>query len=281
MKKILVTGSSGYIGQHVCAWLAKKHHITGVDRIVDGTGCHKFIHQDILDTNQIPGEYDAVVHLAALVQVGMGEKCMMDYYRTNVVGTMNILERVEYKNFIFASTCQVYAKHVYGATKLAGERIVRKYCELNDKASTIFRFGNVVGSGGYHFTNTDGLMYNLQKAKETGVFYLYGDDYQTSDGSAERDYLHVLEVCTAIDKAIDRPSCVPGAEIQPDYEYLGHGKEYTVKQCIEAFKKVNDCDFDVIVKPRRVGDPNSFLEVSLISPYMPMNVFTLEGMMKL
>lgn len=279
MKKILVTGSSGYIGQHLCAWLAKKHHITGIDRVVGGTGCHEFIHQDILDTNEIAGEYDAVVHLAALVQVGMGQKCMMDYYRNNVVGTMHMLERIHYDNFIFASTCQVYGGHVYGTSKRIGEMTVRQFCDLNNKARTIFRFGNVVGSGGYPPTNADGLLYNLMKARETGVFYLYGDNYDTIDGTAERDYIHVLEICHAIDKAIDRPSCVSGAEEQPDYEYLGHGEFYTVQQCIDAFKKMNNCDFDVVVKPRRVGDPSG-LVAEEVSPYMPLNVFTLEGMMK-
>ena len=133
MKKILVTGSSGYIGTHLCAYLAANgFEVTGVDRIVGGTGCHEFIHQDILDTNQIEGDYDTVVHLAALVQVGMSHLCPMEYYRTNVVGTMNVLERLSYKNFIFASTCQVDEPHVYGTSKRIGEIAVRQYCGLND-----------------------------------------------------------------------------------------------------------------------------------------------------
>ena len=65
MSKILVTGSSGYIGQHLCLYLARMgYHVTGLDRQECGTGCHEFIHQNILDTADIKGEFDAVVHLA-------------------------------------------------------------------------------------------------------------------------------------------------------------------------------------------------------------------------
>ena len=282
-KKILVTGSSGYIGQHLCLYLCKMGYIvTGVDRYdIGGVGCHTFVHQNILDTNDIQGHYDAVVHLAALVQVNGGQKAPMEYYRNNVVGTMNMLERISYDNFIFASTCQAPENHVYGTSKSIGESIIRQYCGLNNKPYTVFRFGNVIGSAGYAPTNTDGLMYNLIKAKSTGVFYLYGNDYDTIDGTAERDYIHVIEVCHSIQKAIERPSCVPDAEIQPFYEYLGHGHYYTVKQCVDAFKKANKCDFEVIVEPRRKGDPDKLISPMSISPYMPPNVYTLNYMMKL
>ncbi len=279
--KILVTGSSGYIGQHLCLYLSKiGYQVTGVDRLdIGGVGCHTFIHQNIMDTNDIRGDYAAVVHLAALVQVGMGQKCMMDYYRTNVVGTMNMLERLNYDTFIFASTCQANQSHNYGKTKLIGEHLVKDFCEVKSVPHTIFRFGNVAGSAGYGPTNMDGLMYNLMKAKETGTFNLYGNDYDTRDGTALRDYIHVMEVCYAIEKAIKRPSRFMGAESYPFYEYLGHGVQYTVMECVEAFKKANNCDFEVVVKPRRIGDPN-YMDVYVVSPYMIEKHCTLEEMMK-
>lgn len=281
-KKILVTGSSGYIGKHLCLYLAKcGYHVTGLDMVGDGIGCHEFLHRNILTGRQVQGEFDSVVHLAALVQVGGGQRAMMDYYRTNVVGTMNMLEKLDYKNFIFASTCQAQMldNHVYGTTKGMAEVTVRQYCQLNNKKHTIFRFGNVMGSAGYPPTNTDGLLYKLMQAKESGVFHLYGDDYGTPDGTAERDYVHVMEICHGIEKAIQYASCVPGAEVQPHYEYLGHGQFYTVMECVEAFKKTNNCDFEVVVKPRRDGDPVG-MNVYDISPYMITKFATLEEMMK-
>lgn len=284
-KKILITGGAGYIGKHLATFLVSRNYTVDViDRKPnDGDLCPwvKYIQQDILDTKQIEGEYDTVIHLAALVQVGGGQMATMDYYRTNVVGTMNMLERVDYSNFIFASTCQANASHVYGHTKYIAEGIIRQYCALNNKKHTIFRFGNVTGRD-YDFnpTNPDGLLFNLMKAKETGTFNLYGNNYNTFDGTAMRDYIHVMEVCHAIEKAIQRPSCVPGAEIQPVFEYLGRAMPVSVMDCINAFKKANECDFEVVVKPRRESD-TAEAKTYIVSPYMPQNKFTLEEMMKI
>jgi len=282
MKKVLVTGSSGYIGQHLCLYLSKLgYEVIGLDRRdIGGVGCHTFIDQNVLDHRDIRGHFDAVVHLAALVQVGMGQLAMMDYYRTNVIGTMNMLERLDYSTFIFASTCQANQSHNYGKTKLVGEHLVKDFCESRYVPHTIFRFGNVVGTAGYGPTNTDGLMYNLVKAKETGTFNLYGDNYDTRDGTALRDYMHVMEVCYAIEKAIQRPSRFMGAEECPFFEYLGHGVQYTVMECVNAFKKANNCDFEVVIKPRRVGDPN-YMDTYTVSPYMIEKITTLEEMMTL
>jgi UDP-glucose 4-epimerase len=288
MKKILITGGAGYIGQHLATYLST--FLTSKDYIVDvmdrkpsngeKTTYRRHIQQDILDTKRIDDEYDTIIHLAALVQVGGGQMAAMDYYRTNVVGTMNMLEKVDFNNFIFASTCQATEAHVYGHTKHIAEGIVRQYCALNNKKHTIFRFGNVIGTEGYAPTNTDGLLYNLIKAKETGLFNLYGNDYNTADGTAERDYIHVMEVCYAIEKAINRASCVPAAEIQPVFEYLGRAMPVSVSQCIEAFKKINKCDFEVVVKPRRFGDIAKS-KTQIVSPYMPQNIYTLEQLMKI
>lgn len=284
MKHILITGGAGYIGKHLATYLINQGYWVDVlDRKPDDgelSLVNQYIHQDILDTNPIQTEYDTVIHLAGWVQVGGGQMAPMDYYRNNVVGTMNVLERINYDNFIFASTCQVYNDNVYGHSKHLAEGIIRKYATMNNKKHTIFRFGNVVGNDyGFKPTNMDGLMYNLMKAEDIGVFNLYGNDYDTVDGTAERDYVHVMEICYAIQKAIERPSCVPGAEIQPIFEYLGHGKLYTVNECIQAYKKMNMCDFEVVVKPRRAGDMAS-VTTKEVSAYMPPNIYTLEKMMQ-
>jgi UDP-glucose 4-epimerase len=216
-----------------------------------------------------------VVHLAGLVNVGDSVKWPMRYYQTNVGGTMNLLERVSFDHFIFASTGAATDPYSpYGMSKLVSEKLVRQYCTLNNKKNTIFRFYNVIGTNGYEPTNVDGLMYNLMKAKNTGVFHLYGNDYDMlPDGSAVRDYLHVMEVCQAIKFAIDKP--VSNSLI----ENLGHGKGHSVLEMVNAFKKANNCDFDVKIMPRREGDVARTV-LDDVSSYMPLVNITIEEMLK-
>ena len=279
MKKILVTGSSGYIGRHLVRMLSDDYEVVGLDRVYKPQWVSKFINQNILENTDISGDYDAVVHLAGLVQVGGSFLAPMDYYRTNVVGTLNILERVQYDNFIFASTGTVNTpNNPYSLSKANTETLLRQYCQLNQKKHTIFRFYNVTGSAGYEPTNPDGLFFNLMKAIKTGEFNMYGNQFATRDGTAIRDYIHVLEICSAIKLAIEKPSYVPGAEVQPLFENLGSGHGYTVMEIVDAFKKANYVNFDVNILPARVGDvPVSKLDD--VSPYMK-KLFTLDEMMK-
>lgn len=272
MKKVLITGSSGYIGRHLANMLSDNHEVTGLDvKYAPQIGVW-FHEQDINNMVCLDEHYDVVVHLAALVNVGDSVKWPMRYFQTNVAGTLNVLEHVSYDHFIFASTgAAANADSPYGLSKKVTESLVRNYCTLNDKYQTIFRFYNVIGSAGYKPTNHDGLMYNLMKARETGEFNLYGNDYDTLDGTAVRDYVHVLEICKAIEFAIQRPSNLL-------LENLGSGRGYTVQQIVDTFKKVNNCDFKVNMKPRRKGDlAHSVLHD--VSPYMQKQ-FTLEEMLK-
>jgi UDP-glucose 4-epimerase len=274
MNKILITGSSGYIGQHLCQVL-NKEYVVGLDRVFKPQLAEKFIQEDIDNMKCLDDHYDVVVHLAGLVNVGDSVKWPMRYYQTNVGGTMNLLERVSFDHFIFASTGAATDPYSpYGMSKLVSEKLVRQYCTLNNKKNTIFRFYNVIGTNGYEPTNVDGLMYNLMKAKNTGVFHLYGNDYDMlPDGSAVRDYLHVMEVCQAIKFAIDKP--VSNSLI----ENLGHGKGHSVLEMVNAFKKANNCDFDVKIMPRREGDVARTV-LDDVSSYMPLVNITIEEMLK-
>ena len=279
MKKILITGSSGYIGRHLAALLAvyeDDYHLTGVDKMWRKQLCHEFIGQNILENSEITGEYDTVIHLAGLVNVGMSMQAPMEYYRNNVIGTLNMLERVGYKHFIFASTgAATDPASPYGMSKFVSEQLVRQYCKLNNKKCTIFRFYNVIGTNGYEPTNVDGLMYNLMKAKETGVFHLYGIDYDMlPDGSAIRDYLHVTEVCLAIKFAVDTPTS------NSLIENLGHGKGHSVLEMVNAFKRANNCDFGVKIMQRREGDVAKTV-LDDVSTYMPLANITIEEMLKI
>jgi UDP-glucose 4-epimerase len=276
MKKILITGCSGYIGSHLCKMLENDYEVHGLDIDEPQASLNEFYRCDINRQFAIPGdiEYDAVIHLAALVRVGESEQIPIRYYITNLNGTMNVVNKIKTKNFIFASTGAAQdCASAYGISKRAAEDVVREYCTLHKQQDyTIFRFYNVVGSDGYEPTNPDGLMYNLIKARDTGKFTVFGNDYDISpDGTCVRDYVHVNEICDALMQAIEKPS--------NSVECLGHGVGYTVNEIVNLFQKVNDVDFDVVYGPRRKGDiASSVLEN--VSPYM-RNLYTMEELLKI
>jgi UDP-glucose 4-epimerase len=111
----------------------------------------------------------------------------------------------------------------------------------------MFRFYNVIGSSyGIQPTNPDGLMYNLMMAKDRGEFTIFGNDYDTPDGTCVRDYVHVMEICNALEQAIEKPA--------NGLENLGHGVGKTVKDMVELYKIVNNTSFTVKYGPRRKGD---------------------------
>jgi len=275
MKKVLITGSSGYIGSHLCKMLENEYEVHGLDIDEPQAPLNEFYRCDINRQFAIPGdiEYDAVIHLAALVRVGESEQIPIKYYITNLNGTMNVINRIKAKNFIFSSTGTAQdCQSAYGISKRAAEDVVREYCTQHRKQDyTIFRFYNVVGSDGYEPTNPDGLMYNLMKARETGEFTIFGNDYDVSDdGTCVRDYVHVNEICDALMQAIEKPS--------NSVESLGHGVGWTVKEIVDEFKKVNNVNFNVLSGPRRKGDlPSSVL--ANVSPYM-RNLYSMDQLLK-
>lgn len=272
-KRVLITGSSGYIGSHLCKLLQGEYEIHGLDVNMPQAEVDRFYKQDINRLFEPECEYDAVIHLAALVRVGESEHIPIKYYITNLNGTMNIVNKVKTKNFIFASTGAAQdCSSAYGISKRAAEDIVREFCTQHRPTPyTIFRFYNVVGTDGFPPTNPDGLMLNLMKAQDTGKFTIFGNDYEQSwDGTCVRDYVHVMEICDALKQAIEKPS--------NSVECLGHGVGHTVKEIVSLYQKVNDCDFDIEYGPRRKGDlPSSVLED--VSPYM-RNLYTMEELLK-
>jgi UDP-glucose 4-epimerase len=275
MKKILITGSSGYIGSHLCEMLGEQYEVHGLDMVDPCVPLNEFYRCDIRKPFLVPGdiEFDAVIHLAALVNVGESEQKPISYYITNLNGTMNVVNKIKTKNFIFASTgAAVSCESAYGISKRAAEDVVREFCTTHRPTPyTIFRFYNVIGSTVVAPTNPDGLFYNLMKARETGTFTIYGTNYErTSDGTCVRDYVHVNEICDALKQSIEKPS--------NSIESLGHGVGYTVKEIVNLFQKVNDVDFDVVYGSKRKGD----VDVSVlddVSPYM-RNLYTMEELLK-
>ena len=273
VKKVLITGSSGYIGSHLCKMLEKEYEVYGLDVRPPQAEMANFMQVNINQLFNIEEEFDAVIHLAALVRVGESELKPIQYYITNLNGTMNVVNKIKTKNFIFASTgAAVSCESAYGISKRAAEDVVREFCTLHRPTPyTIFRFYNVIGSTVVAPTNPDGLMYNLMKARETGEFTVFGNDYDVSDdGTCVRDYVHVNEICDALTQAIEKPS--------NSVESLGHGVGWTVKEIVDEFQKVNDISFNVKYGPRRKGDiASSVLEN--VSPYM-RNLYTMDELLK-
>lgn len=274
MKKILITGCSGYIGSHLSKMLANDYEVHGLDIEEPQAPLNEFYRCDINRQFVIPNdiEYDSVIHLAALVRVGESEQIPIKYYITNLNGTMNVINKIKTKNFIFASTGAAQdCSSAYGISKRAAEDVVREYCTKHKQQDyTIFRFYNVIGNDGYEPTNPDGLMYNLIKARTTKEFTIFGDDYNTSDGTCVRDYVHVNEICDALKQSIEKPS--------NSIECLGHGIGKTVIDIVNMFKEVNNIDFEVKVGPRRKGDIESSV-LDNVSPYM-RNLYYMEELLK-
>jgi UDP-glucose 4-epimerase len=282
MKKVLITGSSGYIGQHLVKLLKKDYEVFGIDkehRLNDYLKYKNFCQHDVTNDwprwfsslNDWPDRFDTIVHLAALVRVNESVSKPYEYYNTNFNGTANILKEFEFDNFVFASTgTAANPINPYALSKRCAEDIVKEYSDYYQVPYTTFRFYNVVGTDGVAPTNTDGLMANLMKARETGVFNLYGGDYNTEDGTAIRDYVHVNEICESIKLAIEKPA--------NNLENLGHGKGHSVLQMATTFRLVNECNFQINYCQRREGD----LEYSVLdnpSPYLKP-VYTLPQLLK-
>jgi UDP-glucose 4-epimerase len=273
MKKVLITGCSGYIGSHLTELLKNDYEVYGLDKVEPQVAPTTFYHCDINRQFTLDDEFDAVIHLAALVNVGESEQKPIQYYITNLNGTMNVINKIKTKNFILASTGAAQAcESAYGVSKRAAEDVVKEYCTQHRPIDyTIFRFYNVIGSTVVKPTNPDGLFYNLMKAPETGSFTIYGNDYpNTNDGTCVRDYVHVEEICHALRDAIEKPA--------NQIECLGHGVGYTVREMATLFQKVNDCDFDIVTGPRRKGDIEYYV-LEDVSPYMK-NLYTIEDLLK-
>lgn len=259
MLKVLVTGCTGYIGSHLCKVLFEAgHQITGLDiewkKHNDVTRyCHRILIKDVT-RHVIDEDYDVIVHLAGLIQVEESVALPTRYYATNLGGTVNMLRQGfnGQPHFIFASTAGAFdAQSPYARSKLAAEDVIK---EQSDNY-TIFRFFNVAGSDGMH-RQVGRASHLIRIAAEAAAgkrdyMYMYGDDYDTKDGTCVRDYIHVVDLVNAI-----RDTIKHGAFNTP-YECIGSGKGYSVKEVINTMKEVTGVDFQVKIAGRRDGDPAS------------------------
>jgi len=251
--KILVTGATGYIGSHVCKVLFEQGHtVVGLDINFNQNDISKYcsdvINADVITLKRFD-DFDAVVHLAGLIQVEESTKSPTKYYNTNLNGTINICNQFKDSHIIFASTAGAFDPvSPYAKSKVAAEDVIK---ELSNQY-TIFRFFNVAGSDGVNkqFGPSTHLVRIAAECAvlKRNVMYIYGTDYETRDGTCIRDYIHVVDLANAIAIAVKN-----GPKNTP-HECIGSGTGYTVNEVIDTMKQVSKVNFTVIPDDRRAGD---------------------------
>ncbi|MFC4619282.1 UDP-glucose 4-epimerase GalE [Camelliibacillus cellulosilyticus] len=283
---ILVTGGTGYIGSHTVLFLREKgQEVVIFDNLQKGHEAAALgatvIQGDLSDEAALDGVFtrypiDAVIHFAANSLVGESVEDPLKYYDNNVGGTMTLVKKmVQYnvKNLVFSSTAATYGEPVsipiqetdpttptnpYGETKLAIEKMLNWCDRAYGLKYVSLRYFNAAGAdpqgriGEDHDLETHLIPIVLEAAlgKRRSVA-IYGDDYATEDGTCIRDYIHVMDLAEAHFLALKKLESTSESGIYN----LGNGQGFSVKEVIQACRRVTGKDIQAIVSPRRPGDP--------------------------
>ncbi len=295
MTTILVTGGAGYIGSHTCKALsAAGLACITFDNLSRG---HADLVQwgpivvgDILDPAALDETFkryrpDAVIHFAALAYVGESFTTPLTYYKVNVTGMVNLLDamvRNGTDKILFSSSCATYGIpdtipisesipqrpiSPYGRSKLACEQILKDTASSHGLHFAILRYFNASGadSGGMlaerHNPETHLIPLTIDAATGKGSpLQIFGSDYPTSDGTCERDYIHVSDLAAAHVEALRLLE-----KTERSFEVnLGSGRAYSVRQVVSAVERIVGKPVPIIWGPRRPGDPPKlFSDLSL------------------
>ena len=291
--RVLVTGGAGYIGSHAVKHLCRGGaDVVVVDDLSRGhraavDPAATFVQADIRDTERVARalrdhRVEAVVHFAALSLVGESVRKPALYWHINVGGSASLLRAmadVGVQTIVFSSSCSVYGEpelvpmdeqtprapvSPYGRSKAAVEDLLadaaasagRQNAEFSGFSATALRYFNVAGCdeegvlGEDHDPETHLVPLVLQAAAgERDNIAIFGGDYPTKDGTCVRDYVHVDDLVRAHLAALHRPQ--PGLRALN----LGIGKGFSVREVIDAAKRVTGVDFPVVQGVRRPGDP--------------------------
>ena len=285
MTKILVTGGAGYIGSHACKALAAAGYTpVTFDNLCtgwqDAVKFGPFEQGDLLDRARLDEVFKkhkpaAVMHFAALSQVG---ESMIDpgkYWRNNVSGSLNLIEAAADAgclNVVFSSTCATYGEHdnivldentpqkpvnSYGASKRAIEDILENFEASHGVKSVTFRYFNVAGAdpeaevGEFHQPETHliPLMLDAIDGKRPALT-IFGTDYDTPDGTCIRDYVHVCDLVDAHVLGIKWLEDKRGCRIFN----LGTGNGFSVREVVDNSRSVTNRDVPIVEGERRPGD---------------------------
>ncbi|MGN7612536.1 UDP-glucose 4-epimerase GalE [Magnetococcales bacterium HHB-1] len=287
---ILVTGGAGYIGSHACKALAQAgYHPVVYDNLVNG---HAWAVKwgpleqgDLLDSERLEAviqryQPQAVLHFAGLIEVGESVKDPGIFFQTNSCGTLSLLRalhKYQINKCIFSSTAAVYGSpevvpiqehapirpiNPYGVSKQMAEQLLESFHQVHGLRYAALRYFNVAGAdpdgevGESHHPETHLIPLILQAvAGLRPEITIFGDDYNTPDGTCIRDYIHVSDLVDAHILALEQLS---GA--QPKIVMnLGNGEGFSVREVIEATQRVVGKKVPIRQGERRPGDPDRLL----------------------
>lgn len=286
--KLVVTGGAGYIGSVVGSHLiAAGHAVTVVDDLSTGhrdavPDGAEFVPASVLDADALApvlAGADGVLHFAAKSLVGESVEHPELYYRTNVAGSLTLLEsmvRAGVPRLVFSSTAATYGEpqsvpiredaptvptNPYGASKLAVDGMIRDFAAAHGISAVSLRYFNVAGASGRygerHTTETHLIPIVLQAAMGArDSVSIFGNDYPTPDGTAVRDYIHVDDLASAHLLALD--AARPGHCIYN----LGNGSGFSVREVIDAAREITGRDIRAVHVARRAGDPATLVASS-------------------
>lgn len=282
---VLVVGGAGFIGSHtVKALAASGEEVVVFDSLEtghrDSVSGHRFVRGDLRDSAAVASvlsefAFETVFHFAASIEVGESVTDPGKYYQNNVVGTLNLVQsmvRCGVKRLVFSSTAGVYGEpHTvpipedhpknptspYGRSKLTVEHMLQDFHTAHGIDSVALRYFNAAGCdpdgvlGEDHRPESHLVPRLLRFARGLDSFQIFGDDYDTPDGTCVRDYVHVSDLADAHLLAAKSLASRSGFRAYN----LGNGDGYSVRDVVQAVRDVTGKAVDPPVGPRRAGDP--------------------------
>jgi UDP-glucose 4-epimerase len=284
--RILITGGAGYIGSHMVKFaLANGHHVRAFDNLStgfpDALPEGVLVQGDLLDPASLrralrAENYDGVIHFAGAIQVGESMKLPLKYHAQNTTGTLNLIEAciaAGVKHLVYSSSAAVYGQpdvdvidemcplspiNPYGRTKMYGETMLADCDRAHGLTSASLRYFNAAGAdpdgelGERHNPETHLIPLLLQTASgRRTTFTINGDDFATPDGTCVRDYVHVSDLCAAHLLALEY--LLGGGKTTAIN--LGSGSGFSVREVLDAVRRITGRDFALTIGPRREGDP--------------------------